>query len=203
MTSTSVLQALQQELTGDTIQKISQQLGTDPAATSTAISAAIPVLLSGLASNVSSAQGAEQLSTALDAHDGSILGNIGSMFGNGGGAMSGIGGAILGHILGARRGPVEQGVSKASGLDPQQVTQLLMMLAPIVMGVLGRMKKDDGVGAQQLPEVLGQANAEVAQNAPATTGLGGILDQNHDGNIADDIARIGGSMLGGLFGKRA
>jgi len=201
MASTSVLQALQQELNTDTIQRFSQQLGTDPAATSTAISAAIPVLLSGLANNASSPAGAQQLSTALDAHDGSILGNLGSLLGSGGG-IGGIGGAILGHILGSRQGPVEQGVSKASGLDAQQVTQLLMMLAPIVMGVLGRMKKDHGVDAQQLPQVLGQAKAEVEQAAPATAGLGGIFDQNH-GQIADVVGRLGASVLGGLFGQRA
>lgn len=196
--TTSILDALRQELSAGTIQQMSQQLGTEPAATSTAISAAIPVLISGLARNASNPQGAESLSSALDAHDGSILGNLGGLLGNGGG----IGGAILGHILGSRRGPVEEGVGKASGMNAQQVSQLLMMLAPLVMGVLGRMKKDQGVSTQQLPDILGQGKAEIEQQAPATAGLGGILDRNHDGQIADDIARMGTSVLGGLFSHR-
>jgi hypothetical protein len=196
--ATSIVDALRKELNAGTIQQMSTQLGTDPAATSTAISAAIPVLLAGLAHNASSPQGAESLSGALDAHDGSILGNLGGLLTGGGG----IGGAILGHILGSRRGPVEEGVGKASGMNAQQVSQLLMMLAPIVMGVLGRMKKDQGAGAQQLPDILGQGKAEIEKQAPGAGGLGSIFDRNHDGQIADDVARIGTSVLGGLFNAR-
>jgi hypothetical protein len=194
MTSTSILDAIQQQLSPDVVRQMSEQLGADPAATSTAISSAIPALIGGLAHNASSPEGAADLSNALDAHDGGILGNLGALLG--GGSAGGIGGAILGHILGARRGPVEQGVGQASGMSAQQVGQLLMMLAPLVMGVLGRMKKEDGVGAQQLPEVLGQSNG-------ATGALGGILDRNHDGSIADDVTRMGTSVLGGLFGNRS
>lgn len=88
-------------------------------------------------------------------------------------------------------------------MNAQQVSQLLMMLAPLVMGVLGHMKKDQGIGAQQLPEVLGQGKTEIEKQAPATAGLGRILDMNHDGQIADDVARIESSVLGGLFGHRS
>jgi len=201
MTSNSILDAIQQQLTPDVVRQMSTQLGADPAATSTAISAAIPALIGGLAHNASSPEGAADLSNALDAHDGGILGNLGALLG--GGSGGGIGGAILGHILGGRRGPVEQGVGQASGMSAQQVGQLLMMLAPLVMGVLGRMKKENGVGAQQLPEVLGQSNAEIQKTAGATGALGGILDRNHDGSIADDVTRMGTSVLGGLFGNRS
>ena len=177
---------------------MSEQLGADPATTSTAISAAIPALLGGLSQNVSSPQGAADLSNALDAHDGGILGNLGALLGGGGG----IGGAILGHIFGTRRGPVEQGVSQASGMNAQQVGQLLMMLAPLVMGVLGRMKKDEGLGAHQLPEVLGQSTTGTASTG-ASGAFGGILDRNHDGSIVDDVTQMGTSVLGGIFGNRS
>jgi hypothetical protein len=107
------------------------------------------------------------------------------------------------YIFGSRRTPVEQGVSRATGINAQQVAQLLMMLAPLVMGVLGRMKRQQGVGAEQLPEVLGQANLDMARQSPAVGDLSRILDSNHDGQIADEIARIGSSVLGGLVGQAA
>lgn len=199
MTSTSILDALQQQLSPNVVQQMSEQLGADPAATSTAISAAIPALLGGLAHNVSSPAGAADLSNALDAHDGGILGNLGALLGGAG--SGGIGGAILGHILGTRRGPVEQGVSQASGMNAQQVGQLLMMLAPLVMGVLGKMKKSNGLGPQQLPEVLGQATGT---NAPAEPGgFGQMLDRNHDGSIVDDVTQMGTSVLGSIFKSRS
>lgn len=195
--STSVLDALQAQLGPDTIQKMSAQLGTDSAATSNAISMALPILLGGLSKNAANAEGAAALDNALTAHDGGILDNLGALLGGGAGA------SILAHILGSRRTPVEQGVGRATGMNAQQVGQLLMMLAPLVMGVLGRMKRQKGVGAEQLPDVLGQANLDMTRQSPAAGDLSRILDRNHDGQIADDIARIGSSVLGGLLGQGA
>jgi len=191
----SILRELEAELSPETVQQISTHLGTDTAATSNAISMALPILLGGLTKNAATAEGAASLDSALTAHDGGILGNLGALLGGGGG----IGAAILGHILGARRGPVEQGVGRATGMDGQQVAQLLMMLAPIVMGVLGRMKKQQGVGAEQLPEVLGQANLDMTRQSPGAGDLTRVLDSNHDGQIADDVARLGAAVFGGLF----
>ncbi|MGZ4778635.1 MAG: DUF937 domain-containing protein [Thermoanaerobaculia bacterium] len=192
----SILDALQAQLGADTIQKMSAKLGTDTAATSNAISMALPVLLGGLSKNAANAEGAAALDSALTAHDGSILDNVGALLGSGG-----IGAAILTHILGSRRAPVEQGVGRASGMNAQQVGQLLMMLAPLVMGVLGRMKRQDGIGAERLPEVLGQASLDMTRQSPAAGDLSRILDSDHDGQIADDVARIGSSILGGLMGQ--
>ena len=193
---TSILETVQQQLGPAAIQQISRSLGADPATTASAVSVALPALLGGLSRNAANPQGAAALDRALDAHDGSILDNLGSLLGSG--AASGIGGAILGHILGGKRGTVEQGVGKASGLSAEQVSQLLMMLAPIVMGVLGRAKQQSGLDASNLPNVLQQS----AQQSPAMGGLAAMLDGNHDGNIADDVLRAGQSALGNLFGKK-
>lgn len=176
----SVLEAVRQSLGPDTIQQLSGALGADPDATSNAISLALPAMLGGLAQNAAQPAGAAALDDALNQHDGSILDNLGGMFGGagnaGGGALSGIGGAILGHIFGGRRGSVEEGVGKGSGLNAAQVAQLMAMLAPIVMGVLGRMKQTKGLDANRLPEVLNDGSG----------GMGGGL----------------GSILGGIFGQK-
>jgi hypothetical protein len=42
----------------------------------------------------------------------------------------------------------------------------------------------------------------VAASAPALGGLASLLDSDNDGQITDDLAKIGGKLLGGLFGKR-
>jgi hypothetical protein len=174
----SILATLQQHLGPDTIQQMSSAIGADPATTSSAISRALPALLGGLKGNVANPEGAASLDRALDAHDGSILGNLGGLLGG-----DGPGGAILGHIFGTRRAPVEEGVSRSSGLDAAQVARLMAMLAPIVMGVLGRMKREKGLDANRLPDVLQQ-------------GAG-------DGDFGlDDLVRMGGGVLGGMFGKK-
>ncbi len=199
MENDAILDTLSSHLTPATIRQMSATIGADPAATSKAVNLALPALLGGLTRNASNPQGAHALDRALNDHNGSILDNLGGLMG--GAAGGGIGGAILGHIFGSRRGPVEQGVGKASGLNSAQIGQLLVMLAPIVMGVLGRMKKQKGIDASRLPDVLQQSTRKMEQQTPGAGGLAGILDSNNDGQIADDIARMGSSVLGGFFKK--
>jgi hypothetical protein len=194
--TTNVLDTIQGQLGPDTIQKISTQLGTDTAATSSAISMAIPILLGGLSKNAANAEGAVALDNALTAHDGSILDHFGALPGGGDGG----GAAILGHILGSLRRPVEEGVERASGLNAQQVTQLLAILAPLVMGVLGRLKRQENVGAEQLPEVLGQANLDMTRKSAAIGDLSRVLDSGN-GNITDEIVRIGSTVLGSVLSQ--
>ena len=178
----SILDAVRQQLGPDSIQQLSRTIGADPASTSKAVSMALPALLGGLSQNASQPPGAAALDNALGAHDGSILDNLGGLLGGGAGSgMGGIGGKILGHILGGKQAPVEQGVGQATGLNAAQVAQLLAMLAPIVMGVLGRMKREKGLDANRLPEVLNTGD----------NGMG-----------LDDLLRMGSSAFGGMFGKK-
>ncbi len=197
----SILESLQQQLGPQTIQQLSSAIGADPASTSSAVSMALPALLGGLAQNASQPQGAASLDRALNDHDGSILDNLGGILG--GGAAASIGGAILGHIFGPKQSTVENHVGQASGLNAQQISQLLMMLAPIVMGVLGRAKQQSGLDASTLPNVLQQSASQVQAQNPLPGGLAGMFDANHDGQIADDMMRMGKSVLGGLFGKKS
>ena len=74
-------------------------------------------------------------------HDGSLLDNPQQAVAN---PMAFGGGGILGHIFGQRQAPVEQGVAKATGLDPQRAGKLLMMLAPLVMAALARARSNQG-----------------------------------------------------------
>jgi len=197
----SILDTIQQQLGPDTIQQMSAALGADPSATSSAVSMALPALLGGLSHNASTPQGAAALDQALGDHDGSILDSLGGGLGGLLGGGGGIGGAILGHIFGGKRGAVEQGVGHASGLNAAQVAQLLAMLAPIVMGALGRMKRERGIDASTLPQVLPQA-APAGMPSAGGFDLNSILDSNHDGQIADDVGNLGKSILGGIFGKK-
>ena len=197
-TAISILDALEAQLGPDTIQTLSTQLGSETIATSHAVSMAVPILLGRLSKNAADAEGSAALSNALDAHDGGILDNLPALLKSGG-----LGSSILSHILGSRRVPVEEGVGRASGLSANQVGQLLTVLAPLIMGVLGRMKRDQGVNAEQLPVVLGQANLEMARQSTAVGDLSRVLDSSQDGQIAADVARIGSSIASGMLGQPA
>jgi hypothetical protein len=190
------------------VNQISQEVGAEPSAVSSAIQLALPTLLNGLANNAATPEGAQSLNNALEQdHDGGILENL-SGLGNmifGGGQTTppprqADAGGILGHILGSDQGPVAQQVSNQTGLGMGQVAQILMFLAPIVMGYLGRQKQQQGVGADGLGGLIGGLlGGGQAQQASAGGVLGGLatsmLDKDHDGSAVDDIASMAFNYL--------
>ena len=194
----SIFETVMQQVGGSNLTQISRQIGADEATTQTAVQAALPMLLGGLARNSAKPDGAAALSSALDDHRGGLLENLGGLLGD---PDSGPGAGILGHIFGNRRSNVEEGVGKATGLDQRQIGKLLTILAPIVMAVLAR-KAAPRADAREvdgsLPNILEQETREAAQKAPSGLGgLIGMLDRDGDGNPLNDLGR-----LGGLFGGR-
>ncbi|MBV9215733.1 MAG: DUF937 domain-containing protein [Acidobacteria bacterium] len=202
----SLQDLLGQDQGNEAVSQISQTVGADNSLVSSAIAAALPHILGGLANNASTPDGAESLNNALDQHhDGSLLDDLGGLagmvFGGGGDATpapQADAGGILGHILGDSQGAVAQDVSEKSGLSIGQVAQVLMMLAPIVMSYLGRQKQQQGVGADGLGGLLGgllggsQTQAAAPQSSGSVLGdlASSVLDRNHDGSAMDDIASM-------------
>jgi hypothetical protein len=198
--SSSLLEALGPLLQGDTTRQVSRQLGIDEGKAGTAVQAAVPLLVTALQRNAASPQGRDSLLSALDRdHDGSILDDIGGFLGGGG---SSAGEAILGHVLGGQSNDVAASVGKSTGLDAGSAMKLLAMLAPLVMGALGRTRQQQQVDAGGLADLLGGAQSQMSQTAPdLMSALGGMLDTDKDGSVIDDVAKIAGS-LGGLFGRK-
>ena len=140
----SLLDQLMQSLGPNALQQISQQLNTDPQTTGSAVNAALPVLLGALAGNAASSGGATALNNALSQHDGSALDDVAGSVQQG---QSGLGDRILSHVLGNRQPAVATGIGNATGLDAGKVASLLAMLAPLVMGALGKAQRNKGLDA--------------------------------------------------------
>jgi hypothetical protein len=190
-----ILDTIGQQLGGSTLTQISQQLGTDEGTAAKAVSVALPLLLGGLTRNAATPVGAAALDQALTRdHDGSLLDAPHQAVTNPNAFNAG---AILGHIFGQRQAPIQQGVAKATGIDLQSAGKVLMMLAPIVMAGLARARSAQGAGASA-GSVLQGEQSNLERQVPGLGGLASILDRNHDGNVADDIANIASGQLGGL-----
>jgi len=202
----SLQDLLGQEQGDQAVDQISQNVGADSSLVSSAIQLALPALINGLANNASTPEGAESLNTALDNDHsgGGVLDNLGGLAGMifGGGQAAppprqADAGGILGHILGADQGAVAQDVSQQTGLGMGQVAQILMFLAPIVMGYLSKQKQQQGVGADGLGGLLGGllggASQPVQQQSSGNSILdmaSNMLDSDHDGSAMDDIASM-------------
>jgi hypothetical protein len=197
----SILEMLTQQLGSGTATDLSRRLGADEHQTSAAMSAALPVLLGALARNSAKPEGAAALHRALEKdHDGSVLDNLAGFLDK---PDENTGNGILGHVLGNKRSAVEAGVSKASGLDAQGVTKMMTMLAPLVMGALGRTQRQQRLDPGALAGALGAERQQIEKQSPALGGLAGLLDADGDGQIVDDlVGKLGKGLLGSLFGRR-
>ncbi|MFZ1789060.1 MAG: DUF937 domain-containing protein [Saprospiraceae bacterium] len=190
------------------VDQLSKQLGAEPEQTETAVQSAFSAMLSGLSKNIVSGEGASSFLGALDRdHDGSVLNDLmGYLSGNMNQAQvapSALNGAgILGHILGGNQNSVVDAIAKISGLDQSKTGQLLVTLAPVVMGLLGKMKKTNNVSDNTLLDLVfksGQPQEEKPHGGLMGV-FGGLLDRDGDGSYMDDILSMGTkSLLGGLF----
>lgn len=188
-------------LGGDSLRQMSGQLGADEKTTGTAASAAVATLLGALSRNSSKPAGAEALAGALAKdHDGSILDNLSGFLAQ---ADQGPGDGILKHVLGNRRPVVERSLSRSTGMDSGSVGKLLTMVAPVVLGALGKAQRQKGMSSSALAGFLGQERETMERRQPqAMSALSGLLDTDGDGDVdMGDLAKHGAGLLGKLFGK--
>jgi hypothetical protein len=192
----SLLQLLQQQLGGQAVNQISRKIGADPGTTGNAIDAALPLLLSAVARNAGNREQAPSLAHAVsEDHDGSILDDVPGYLDQ---SQGGSGAGILRHVLGGRQQNVQKGLSQTTGLDTGKTGALLTMLAPLVMGAVGRAKRENQLDDDGLATMLTDENERLKESAPGVMGaLGRFLDHDNDGSVMDDV----GGMLGRTFGR--
>ena len=197
----SIIELLMDQLGGETLGNISRQVGAREEDTAKAMPEMLGLLTEALARNSSRQEGAQALSNALAKdHDGSILDSLPDFIDN---FQAGPGDGILRHVLGEKRSAVEERLSQNSPLDIGSITKLLTMTAPLVMGFLGRSQKKDGLDVGALAGLLGAEREQARRMAPQSTGLlSQLLDADGDGDISDDVAKIGGGLLSKLFGRK-
>ena len=202
-----LMDLLKSQLTDSVVDQLSQQLGgVDKQQTATAASSIMSTIMAGLAKNASSKDGAASLANALEKdHDGGILDNFTDILGGravptNSRAMNGSG--ILKHVLGEKQSGAIEMISKMSGLGGDKTGSLMSMIAPMVLGTLGKAKKQQNMGIDDLAGFLNGSVQKQKQQAPEMGIIGKLLDQDGDGSFMDDVAGMGMKVLGNLFKKR-
>ncbi len=84
---------------------------------------------------------------------------------------------ILRHITGSKEASREIAaqVGQKTGINPSIIKSLLPMLAPFVIGALGK-------------GMMGGSSAPSTQQEESGSLLGSLLDFDHDGSVLDDVA---------------
>ena len=179
----SLLDSILGQVGGNSLKDLAGSIGSDEGSTQNAMKAALPMLIGAVTKNASSKEGAASLEKALERdHDGGLLGNLGGLFGGAEKSKSADGEGILRHMLGSKRGAVEEVVAKEAGVDASKVSALLPKLAPLVMAALGKKKKEEGLDLSGLMGMLSKEKEDVKEKSGGL--LGAFLDQDGDGELS-------------------
>ncbi len=197
----NLMDLLQGQLSGGLLDQLSGVLGgADKQKTNVATNLAMNVLMSALSKNASTPQGASSLLSALDRdHDGSVLDDITGLLSGTSQNKAADGMGILSHLLGGNIFNAVEAISKGSGLNRNSSMSLLMKVAPMVLGMLGKQKRQQQMDQGGLLDFLNGSVRQEQQRNQSSSLVTKILDRDGDGSALDEIAGMGMKMLGGFF----
>lgn len=188
----SLVESLAGSLAGPLAGKLARQIGLPESMVKAGVAAAVPLLVGALAKNARGPEGRQSLANAIDRdHQGAVVDDLDGYVERGGNVDDGDG--ILRHTLGDRRGAAEQALAKGAGIDLGAASKLLPMLAPLVMGAIGKQKQEQGLDADGVADLLRaeQTNA-VQKDAGGVGGMAALLDRDGDGDMMDDVGDLAG-----------
>lgn len=178
---------------GDVVKAASGFLGESESGTSSALSAIIPIILGTVTQKASTTDGASGIMDLLRLgnHDGGILDNVSGLLTGGDqtNSLLSTGGSVVKSLLGDKVGGVIDLISNFAGVKQSSSSSLLSMAAPILLGLIGKKVKSDGLGVSGLMSLLGgqAANIQSAMPSGIASGLTSLLGLGSLGNIVDSV----------------
>lgn len=195
----SLLDLITSQLDDNSAGQLSNQLGASQGSLTSAIGAALPMLLGALERNTRTPSGAEALQNAIKRdHSGDLLNDLSGFLGQ---QPTQSDARMVDHILGSRRQAAERALEQASGLSPQATGGLLENLAPILMGALGQKSRSGGLDAGGLHSMIDSEARDLGKRQPAGMGaLDQLLDADGDGDTdLSDLAQHGAKIFGSFM----
>lgn len=191
---------LKGRLDEDTLNNLREHIGAESnEQTETAATSIISTLIAGLAKNTENPDGTNSLLSALDRdHDGSILDDamnilLGRRQPQNPKTTNGPG--ILEHIFGNKQSKVNEVIGRSSGLDKSKILKLMITLAPLVLGALGKAKRNRGIDGNGISDLLrGTVQRQTAQRKEMSL-IERLLDSDGDGNFMEEIADLGSNVF--------
>ncbi len=186
--TTNLLENITEQLTPKMIQHVGTLMGETPAHAQKAVDGAILSLLAGLMYLSSSGDGPTRLVNLINHRNyGRLLNNLSGLLNEGNTAQTLIasGQDILSTLFTDKLSAVSALIANASGVTSASASSLLSLTAPVVVGVLGRVRAAQGLNAVGLTALLIARKDDVSRQAPA--GLAGVFGLN---NVAEFGARL-------------
>lgn len=177
---------------------VAKVLNIDESKAKWVVAAAVPLMIAAL--NYNSKKSAEKeasINNALEKHNGGILDQIGDFFGQG---PTEDDNKIVNHMFGKNTDVVKQNLASKTGISTDKIGSALAILAPIVMGYLGKQKQQASSGGgigDLLGSVLGGGAASNSGGGILGSILGGILGggQSQSSNNMGGLADLAGEFF--------
>jgi hypothetical protein len=182
-----------QILKDSVVSKIGKSVGVEPNKVEQIVRLGMPTILQALGRNASTSNGKLELSAALDQHQDDKIGNIEGFLEN---VDSKDGLKILSHAFQDKNGLVQNNLAKKVGLEGIQVSGILALLAPLLMGILSQEKKKQNVDTANIPALINSMLSPDGEHN-AMDMFSNLLDSDKDGDVMDDLGKI----FSGLFKK--
>ena len=187
--SFNIIDSAREQFSDQIMDQISSLLGEEPEKTSSAVSGAIPAILSGLGTMTNNQRGAESLFNTVVAQDDRLLDNLGDMLGSDDSrSMIQIETKLLGGLMGnSGLGNLVDALAGFSGMGEKSCNRLVGILTPIMLGILKRKLfggNPEGSNIDALTSLLSGQKVNIEASMPAT-----LNDQLTSGGFFDNISK--------------
>lgn len=196
----SILGSLTELITPDLLSQAAGAFGENPDAVGKGLSAAMPMLLGGIAEKASNPSFASTLFNMLNDPQisGSLADNPGSLLsGNAltSGPVASLAGSLLSALFGSNQSMVSNMLAKFAGVSPATASSLLKFGAPLILSTLGNKVRSGGLNLGSLVSMLTDQKSEISGALPAGLGnINGLLDRGAAAAAAAPIKDTGSSI---------
>lgn len=177
-------------LSPDTVANMSQATGASAADVQNVLSSALPQLLSGAQAQANDAATAEGFLGALAQHSQDDTSDVTAFLQN---VDTKDGEKIVSHLLGSQQTAATQAAAQRAGLSAGNTAQILAMVAPLLMSLLGQQTQATQQNTAGISSLMGSLLGNVNTASLITSLLGGTASSAQP-------AAPAGNLLGSLLG---
>ncbi len=165
----NIVDLIKSQIGPEVLDRLSSLIGESEDKTKTALSAAVPGLLSVLANLVSTSSGSDKVINALKQADTGPSGSLGDILSGGNaGPILEKGGSLLNILLGANALPAFISIlSKFAGIAAGPAKNLLSLLVPFILSTIAKQFSGRALTSQSLSSFFAEQKGNIASAMPA------------------------------------
>mgnify|MGYP003593027927 FL=1 len=137
----------------DMLDKLGRSAGAGPSQVQQLAQMGLPALLQALGRNASTSEGAASLAHALDQHQDDDVDDLDGFLNN---VDREDGAKILQHIFADKNAGIQNRLAQKTGLQTNQVMDIMAQLAPLLMGTLAQQKNSATLTSRVLQSCLAE-----------------------------------------------